>query len=205
MTVVNQDVVKAVIRMVGPDEVAIQNSFSWIANFVASQTDAAVKTAIETFLEDFFGEVLGEFANDVVVEDGEVSILQWDSEEGAWLTKTVLGVIDPDITFTGGDDPLPNAVAANITAKTLRPRTNGRKALGPIVETMAVDNNLTAAAIVNFLEAGAHWLTDLVIAASNTLDSGVYRRGVNAWNGIVSVSVPSVVGSCRSRKPGVGS
>lgn len=204
MPVVDGELVKLVCQFALPDDVIAQNAFYFLANFASSQTGNDVLDTLETWAETFYTYLAALVSDDITEDDGEVSILEWDATETQWLTDRVIGTITPTITFTNVGQSLPNAVAPTITAKTSRPRSNGRKAVLPFAEDGVDENTLTTAALTALGNAAAQYLTDAQIDASNTLSPVIFRRGVNSVLDLLTASTPSTVGSMRSRKPGEG-
>lgn len=204
MPVADGKLVKAVQSFTLPDNCLAQNAFYWQTAFATPQAKGDVIDAIEVFIEDFYGDMAAQVVSSVVAGALDVAVLGWDGAAAKWLTEEVLGTASPSITFTGTGDSLPNAVAPTITAKTDRPRSNGRKAILPFAESQCADNTLTSGALSQLAVVAADWMLLIIMDASNSLLPVIYRRGVNEILELNSASVPSIVGSMRTRKPGVG-
>lgn len=204
MAVADGTYLKAVQTLLMPDDVEAQNAFCWVANFTAEQTDSAVKTAIEDFLEDFYGALVSQIPDNVTLDLADVYEMEWNSTESQWEVARNLGTVSPSVTFTATDDPSPNVVSACLVASTAKPKVHGRKFLPAFAGDQTLDNNLISAAVTAVLVAGSYWIADQTISAGNTLDPGVLSVAVEAFRALTAVTVNSIVGTMRTRKPGIG-
>jgi len=205
MTVASGDVLQMVAEFGLPDGVIAQNVFEWVASFVAAQSEAAVIAALGTFAEEFYGAIDDNIQEYIEVRPFQVNSMAFDVERGSWVIEQVLGEVLPDIVFSSTFPQMPNAVAMSLVAKTARPRSNGRKQLPGLTELSVVDNTLQAGILAKLADALGVWLTDVAVTPNNNLIPSIMRKGVGATLPLVSGIVNDIVGSMRTRKPGVGS
>jgi hypothetical protein len=180
------------------------NKFVWRTNFASPAADSTVVASVETFLETFWGDLAAYVYSGCTLLDSQVSRISFSSGEGKWVVDKVLGNASPSYSFTNSDDPMPNVVAASIVGRTSRPQSPGRKQVGGLVETAALDNNLISAALTDLADAAATWLSDWVVSGAGELNPGVVRVGIDAFLLLTEVVANSILGTMRTRKPGVG-
>lgn len=204
MTVLDGEILKAVLEIALDDGTIAQNVFYFLANFLTNETDSAVLSTMESYIEDIYGAVSAHLGDGFTINPSEGAILRFDDINDKWYTYRVLGSLTPTFTHTNTDDPFPNQVAPTMTANTNRPKTKGRKFLIGFVETSALASELIAAAVTAMGNALNHYLADETVSGSNVLSPGVPRKGVDDFKEFTDGSTSSIVGTQRRRKPGVG-
>jgi hypothetical protein len=204
MAVTDGEVIKAVAEFVLSDGTIGQNVFHFIANFLTDETNTAVRDACIDYIEDIYNSVSTYLSDGFTVNPSTVHRVAWNETEDEWETETLLGIATPSITHTNTDDEFPNQISPVLVANTTRPKSRGRKFLMGFVETAAVAGDLVGAAITALTTALNHYLADETVTGSNVLSPGVPRAGVNTFLEFADGAVNSVVGTMRTRKPGVG-
>lgn len=204
MTVANGDVLKAVAQYVLDDGSIVQNVFHFIAEFLTTQSGAAVMGAIQGYLEDIYDDLLASISNTTVADPYTVHKVEWDAVDGQWETTELVGTDDSPTTFTGTGDWYPNQVSGVLTANTARPKSRGRKFLIPFLETGAIGNDIVSAVLTAMGLALNHYIADQAIDVDNRLSPGVPRTAANEFLPFSNGVVNSLLGTQRRRKPGVG-
>lgn len=204
MSVLDGEVIKAVLEFVLADGVIIQNVLHFLATFLTTQTDADVLDACEQYGEDLYSEIDAYIDQNVSVNPMTVHVVVWDGVEGEWVTDRLVGLADPTIVFTGATDPLPNQNSAVLVGNTARPKSRGRKFMAPFVEVAATGSSWNPTVLVDLGLALAHYLADELVTAGNNLSPGVPRASADTFLEFSDGAVNSVVGSQRRRKPGIG-
>lgn len=204
MTVNIGDVVKAVVEMVLPDGTIAQNVFHYRFAGDEAQLDDDVKTAIGASLDNLYDDITTWIGDGITVNPAFFNIVSWSVELGKWTTDSDLGI--EDLTWAGESigDPMPNQMAAVLTAATARPKARGRKFFPLFVETSAIGGELIQAAQDGLAAAGVDWLANLPLGGSNVLIPIVPSSVDGGELGLQSVEVNSIMGTQRRRKPGVG-
>lgn len=204
MTVEIGDVIKAVVEMVLPDGTIAQNVFHYRFAGDEAQLDSDVKTAIASSLDNLYDDITTWMGDGITVNPAFFNIVSWSTELSKWVTDSDLGI--EDMTWAGQsiEDPLPNQMAAVLTAATMRPKARGRKFFPLFVDNAAIGTELIAAAQVGLAAAGVDWLVNLPLGGSNVLIPIVPSSIDGGELGLQSVEVNSILGTQRRRKPGVG-
>jgi hypothetical protein len=204
MSVLDGEYLIAIAEMLLPDNVKAQCRFSFRADLTATATNAQIEDAVESYFDDFFGDYVTYISDDISFNPGAISTMEFDEELGQWLVAQVIGEATPDVSPTNTDGIFPNAVAGTVTAKTVRPKSNGRKALPGLVGTAAVDNNLVAGALADLVDVATDYIDPEAVGAIGELVPGILRVGVNQFRAFTSGAANEILGSMRTRKPGVG-
>lgn len=122
-----------------------------------------------------------------------------------WITDADLGIEAMTWEGEGIQDGLPNQMAAVLTAATSRPKARGRKFFPLFTETSVIIGDLIGAAQTGLAAAGVDYLAHLPLGGNDTLYPVIPSTTDGSPLGLVSVEANSILGTCRRRKPGVGS
>lgn len=203
MSVVDGDVIQAVLNQTMVNGDVCKNIFVWLIDKVSigAWSDAEIGTFVTDALELIWDEIEGSLNSamtfdtvDVYKRVGTV----WD-----YLTTEV-----PVIAPGDAGDVLPPGVAMLATAYTARNRTFGRKFLYGVVELDVAYGALTAGALVELAAWALEYLTAYSGGTMGPLD--YLRPGV--WSTVTSEYVPfsdvaivkDTLSYQRRRKTGVG-
>jgi hypothetical protein len=204
MSVDNGDILRGVVEMnYGGGEVA-QNVYHWKANLTASWNNAAALGAMTTHIETMYGQLVNQIADTVTMGTLNVYKVVWDSVEGQWVVDEWIGEAVPDVTFLATDDALPNQNAATISANTMRPKSRGRKFIPGLTDLSAVGSDIISGVLPHLVDFATDWLSDIVLGFDGELVSGIVRTAFEEFLPFTLATVNSVMGSMRTRKPGVG-
>jgi len=204
MSVLDGEYLIAVAEMLLPDNVKAQMKFTFRADLTSTASNAQIEDAVESYFDDLFGDYLTYISDDISFNPGDISTIEFSEEEQKWLVTSKIGEATPDATPTNTDGIFPNAVAGTVVAKTARPKTNGRKAIPGLVGTAALDNNLVAGALADLVDFAADYIDPELVSTIGELVPGVVRVGYDVFRPFVSAAANSILGSMRTRKPGVG-
>lgn len=204
MAVNDTDILKVVVSLLLADNTIAQMVYHFLADFAAQQTNADVLDAVEVKVEDIYTELADEVSDAVTLDSMEVDVVEWDETEQEFLTTQTIGERSPSVTFTEVTEALPNQMAATMGAYTTYPKVRGRKAFPGFAENAADVGTLTTAAATALSGALAEYLGDITISAGNTLSPGVASKSTEAFRAFGSGWINTILGSQRSRKPGVG-
>jgi len=187
------------------DGTIAQNRFRFLADFsVGSEDDQDVLDGLESRMETMYATINSKVSNEVTPNLFTVSELEWSIADTQWLKTRELGTFTPTITFINAGDALPNQCAPFVTAKTLRPRTVGRKFVLPFCEDQQNEGVLSAGAVTQLTSWASYYIAAITISAGNNLRPGVVREGVQGWNTFTAVVVSDIIGTQRRRMPGRG-
>lgn len=205
MTVQDGDVLQAVMEVVLGDGSINQMVFWYAADFVAEQTDSAVRAAMRTNVDAIMNAVETMCPNDWDVNPVKMSRMAFNAVTDQWEKIADLGV-ETLTLFVPSDntDPLPNQCSAVMTAATALPKTRGRKFFPAFGEDSQVGGILTSGVLTLMANALANYLADEEISTNNVLEPGVTRTGVDAFRPFTSGVVNDIMGTQRRRKQGVG-
>jgi hypothetical protein len=182
-----------------------QNRFYYLADFASGPAaDADVLDDLETRMEVMYGYVDGHITNGTTFGDMVVSKIEWSVANSQWEKVSQVGIRQPTITCANANDELPNQCAAVCVAKTVRPRTMGRKFLPPYGEDQQDNGVLVAGAVTALGSFTTSYIADVPVSGSGDLRPGVVREGVNAWYTFTSGSANDTIGTQRRRAPGRG-
>jgi hypothetical protein len=194
---------KAAVTIDMPRVQLAQNVFYFHVSNPASEmiSAAEVVTAIADWCDDFYTWLQPLVATDVTVDFVDVDNIAWVVDKWETIGNLGTGVISN--TGESISDMLPHACAPVITAKTMAPKSRGRKFIAGVTENNVDDSIPTGDLLTDLLGAAVVWLTDISLGTSFDLEpcitciDGVMRL-------LVSTVISTVVGSMRRRKPGVG-
>ncbi|MCK4626718.1 MAG: hypothetical protein KAV00_15500, partial [Phycisphaerae bacterium] len=158
MTVLDGEIIKFAAEWDFPDGVIAQNVFYWRADITSPASDPVILAAAADLVDDVFIDLVSEMCDDIVPRLSTCSRIAFDEGTGTWLTNRILGYETLTVSPVSTDDPMPNVVAASMVARTARPKTRARKQIGGLGETSFLDNDLTAGALADFVNAAASWL-----------------------------------------------
>jgi hypothetical protein len=91
-----------------------------------------------------------------------------------------------------------------MVGNTFEPRARGRKFLMGFVETAATASTLVTGAVVDLVGAVAEYISQVVVSTGNNLAPGVPDADSNYFRLFSDGIANTIVGTMRSRKPGVG-
>ena len=207
MAVNDGDVVKVVLKIDCPDVQIAMNVFYWqLDDGVPDNPSVAqLMSALDVKMTALCDDVKGVMNSDFDFDEFTAEKVEWNGSY--WETTENLGVQDLSISGTSASHAVPHAVAGVITGKTSRPQTRGRKFLNGLLEA-SIDNSTLESAIITALTAyGIEWLANQGIVGSAAFVPVVLgQSGPSAGliYPLLSAAIAGVVGSQRSRKPGVG-
>ena len=204
MTVANGDILKVTMEVTLDDGTIAQNVFRLEAQLAAPQADLTVVNAIEVWIEDCYNELSSELVDEITQNLCSVDEESWNAVLGAWEVTRNVGLFTPTVTYGNLSDPLPNACAATATFDTDRPRSNGRKGMFPFGEDQQGSGFLEPSTLTAMAGFAAEVLAGILLSPFNNLVPGIIRVGVDAFLPFISASVTNVLGSQRTRKPGIG-
>lgn len=202
MTVSDGDILKAVVSINMPLDVTAQNVFYFKVESAIDYSNSVVMTAIKTWCEDFYDTFAGSVKSTVELEAVEVVKWVWDAIDG-WRTAQFVGIALLLDTFSSTGELMPHAVAAILSGSTLDPKVPTRKSIAGFTEPTMEASEIGPGSLAELANAATAWLTDKVLTGSDILVPGVPGKG-NNWQDLLAVTVSSIVGSQRRRKPGVG-
>lgn len=204
MPAIDGDVIKAVAEFVLPDGVIGQNVFWFQADLTAQANNPALEDAVKNYLDDFYAYLDDYMCDDVYVNPCEISRMEYDTLTYKWVVAAQIGFVTPTLSLTNSDDPAPNVVAPSVIGKTNRPKSRGRKQLLGFVETAFLDNDVLTGVLTALGNAAAVYITDTTVSTLGSLVPGVVRRGIDEFWKFIEGEANSIVGTMRTRKPGVG-
>lgn len=199
MTVSAGDIFRVVVGYEMPEE---QLAANVIGLLVASGTctDAQLLAAVATFIGTVYQTVQGAISVNVDLAETRLVKMLWSGTE--WITSAVIGSFTPTFTSTDVADMLPHAVSPTATFPTADPKRKGKVKLAGFTELQQDESMLETGAItalVNFATA---------LRAGFAAGSAVVGYAVLGDDGTARPStgyiIRNVMGSQRSRKPGVG-
>lgn len=173
-------------------------------------TNDQVRLALETWVNSVFDNLKTYISGGADPVSLKGDLVHYDPGTAKIVTDENLFLDAWDMSTaipTGAGETLPTQIAAVVTLRTERPKTRGRKFLGPMVETASGDGGALIGALQTALAAAAvDIMTDAVDAASNE-----YTAGVVSPYSAIDYFYPFTTGSfnprmCthRSRRFGVG-
>lgn len=204
MAVENGDILKVTQAITLGDGSIAQNVYYLRAALAGSYGDATVVTAIADWMDDAYGEVSASLPNDFAHRLSQVDEVQFNATSGEWEVVRTLGYYTATFALSALADPLQNASSATAVFNTSRPKSRGRKAMFPFDEGSQGAGYLESAALTRMAAYAAEVLDGIVLAPLNTLVAGVIRAGVDTFLDFIVGSVTNVLGTQRTRKPGVG-
>lgn len=200
MTVVNNDIIKAVQKINMPDSVVAINVFYFEAELVASQTDQDVVDAIETWMENLYDNVASSMDNGVSL--GEMPVYR---ATGVPIEWELIGTGTPTKVGTQTDDMLPHGVSALTRAYSSRSKTIARKYIPGFSEATQSDGDWVGGTLTALGSFNADWAAGLTLSASNYLFPGVWSTVTGfiyrLTSEFVILAQPAYQ---RRRRPGVG-
>jgi hypothetical protein len=202
MTVSNGDVVKAVVTFTTAEGGIIQNTFHWLAEFAASQTDAAVLAAVIGWVGNLYDTMAGQYNPELDDPDVEVDLVEWSVDH--WETVQRVGEGIAGTTFTGLGEILPLQCAPVVNRRTEKPRSRGRCFLPPMGEDTQEKGELSAAAITAITAAMAFLLLDISVTSGNDLIPGVASDKWTIFLPALNAFFNDQVFTQRRRRLGVG-
>lgn len=209
MAVTDGDVVRVSVNISLPDLVIAQNIFYWQLDDPDSDNpgNAAVTSNLGTKLTSMYGEIEPNLPDSVTILDAAVDRVEWETDH--WEVKENVGV---DTLAIVGDDAVndmaPHGCAGVITAHTSRPQTRGRKFFAGLLEGQFVDSDIGGTLLTALTDLGIEWLIPEALAVTAELIPVILgQSGVSAGliYPILGLTVNSIIGYQRRRKPGVGS
>lgn len=204
MTISNGDVLKCFLELVLNDGTIAQNVFHFQADFTNDQTDSAVSAAVQSYIEDIYGELAAYLEDDFTINPSWLQRVSWDATGSKWAVDYLVDIFTPSFTHAQTTDPFPNQIAPVLTANTYLPGTRGRKFLMGFVEAAANGSELLTAAVTACTAALNHYIADETISSGNDLLVGVPRSEYGTFQLFTDGVANSIVGTMRTRKPGVG-
>ena len=199
MTVASGDIFRLVVGYLLPLDVIAANVLGLKINS-GTGTDAEMLAAAATFIASLYANIAGVTHNQADLDEARLVEVAWNGSE--WITQRVLGTFTPAFTPTDANDMLPHAVAATVTLPTTAPRRKGKVKIAGLSEVQQAESDL----VTGCKTALTSFATDL--RAGFTAGTAAVEYAVLGDDGVARSStgfiIRSIVGSQRSRKPGVG-
>jgi len=203
MTVQPGDVVKAVVTHIIGDNVVSQSVWHWWLQAGAEVDYATILAACRAKTEAIYDDLAAWIRSDSALTEIVAHIWAWSAVYGKWLTGPLIGVDTMTDTFGAADDPMPNQMAAVITAFTDDVNVRSRKSFGGIVEGIATENEIWYTPAGALTAALAEWLDPIDLGGGDTLYPVVCdKTGVARY--LLYGLVSGLAGTQRQRKPGEG-
>lgn len=182
----------------------MQNIYHFRCVFATAQTEAQVRTTLQSWLEDLLDNLELLTFDEVVSRETFVDVVEWSPTETRWEVVQNVGSFIPSFTPTQALDPMPDQNSPYVVFKTARPKTVGKKKLFPFTETSFDGSTLSASLVTAIVAYAADAMDDAVIGLLDYMVPGVPRTAVDAFYDFALAVVTNIVGTQRSRKPGVG-
>jgi hypothetical protein len=203
-------ILKCVVTIELPDTVIAQNVWHWRLRDPESiePTDIQILNAIENHLEDIYTNLQSSIANDVLVDEVDVDVVEWNPTEEYWETVLNVGSRVLGINGSNATDAVPHGVAAAITGDTAQPRSRARKFFPGFAENGVDDSTWSGGVLTALAAAIVDWLTDRMVYSTAVLEPGIPGEGVlsaGVWLPLISAAAQGIAAYQRRRKPGVGS
>jgi len=199
MTVTSGDIFRLVVGYEMPNEQEASNVLGLKINS-GTGTDLEMAAAAAAFITSLYANLQGVIHNQVDLAECRLVEVTWAGAE--WITARVLGTFSPAFTPTDANDMLPHAVAPVITLPTLDPKRKGKVKLTGFSEVQQAESDLVTGAKT----AMSNFAVDL--RAGFTAGTAAVEYAVLGDDGAARSStgyiIRSIVGSQRSRKPGIG-
>lgn len=206
MTVLNGDKLRASARFrtaSGQDNV---NVYWFTATFAAPQTDEDVFDAIDLYLTSVYSDFDQYLRTAYEPLDLKVDVVEMFGGEWSVIANVGFGSWGAGIATIEGSDQLPEGVAAVAFLQTGLGKHQGRKFLGGLTEGDSdVGGNLVTAVTDAITTGMAKLITPYLISAGNTIVSKVADHTSGVMRDILEVTVDTVPGYQRRRRPGRGS
>jgi len=204
MAISNGDVLKCFLELVLGDGTIAQNVFHFQADFTDDQSDSAVSAAVESYIEDIYGAVSTYLSDDFTINPSWLTHVTWSPANLRWEASRLVDIFTPSFTHTNTDNPFPNQIAPVLTANTYLPGTRGRKFLMGFVDTSANGSTLVGGALTALGNALNHYIADETVSSGNDLLVGVARAAAGTFQLFTDGVAGDILGTMRTRKPGVG-
>lgn len=207
MAVNDGDVVKVVVTIDAPDVQIAQNVFYWRLDDPTpdNPSTAQIISALDVKMTALCDDIKGVMNTGYDFDEFTAEKVEWNGTY--WETTENLGVQDLSISGTSATHAVPHAVAGVITGKTSRPQTRARKFIAGLLEPNVDDSTLESPIITALTAYAVEWLANQGIIGSAALVPVVLgQSGPSAGliYALLTAAIAGVVGSQRSRKPGVG-
>jgi len=199
MAVAPGDIFRVVVGWDMPDEQLAANVLGLICSS-GTGTDAQLLTAAASWVGTMYGTLAS--AVNQFVDLGETRIVKMSWTGTEWETSSVLGTFTPTFSATNIYEMLPHAVACTVTMPTANPRRKGKVKIPGFSEQMQDGSFIESSGITNLVNFATALIGGLV-AGTAVMDYAVLgddgtARLATGW------IVRNILGSQRSRKPGVG-
>lgn len=200
MTVLAGNIVRATVNLITASSSIAQNVYFYEAGAGVNDTDLNVITAIRSKLGFAYAEIAGKTSNEWSLGDVDVSV---STDSGA--TFFDIG----SLAMTNGQpaalqDAMPSGIAAVVRFGGLGTGREGRKFLGGLGVDFVDDDDLDAALVTDLISYALVANDNVVVAGGSLLYGWLRRSPLSFILHDGSITVNTIAGYQRRRKPGVG-
>lgn len=168
MPAVLNDVIRASVKADYDFADDVVNVFWFRLTTVIDGSDATLEVDAVAIIESLFANIAGSIGSKLAQDN--VTLINKTQDE-------FIGEAALTTNFNGAGDVLPLQCAALVIGRTAKPRTQGRKYLGPLPEGVQQDGILTAASRIEFDAFAAEYVAPLSPASGNVWEAGVAKLG----------------------------
>jgi len=175
----------------------VQNVYYLRIDEAGGVADAQILTDMGEYLEDAYTEVVPQLANNCTFEEYKVTNV---------TTKVDIGISAfPTLTSgTNAGDMLPFGISGLVRARTPTVGREGRKFIGPLVETSQTDGLLSAGLVADLEDFGDEAYGTFVSTSGNTYQPVIYDRDAHVGREMTDIIASNIPAYQRRRKQGVG-
>lgn len=190
---------RAIVGWTMPEQVDAANvlAFKMVSG---TCTDSEFQTALAAYLTTAYGYLQGVVHNNVDIAEVKVVEVTWSV--ASWITTRLVGTISPSFTSTDSGEMLPHACSGVIVMPTSVPKRRGRVNIPGLTEAQQSDSLWVSGCATAMANFGAALRTGFSPGAGSANYYVLGNDGTSSYPGVASVN--GLVGSQRSRKPGVG-
>lgn len=202
MAISEGTIIRIVASIVFPDNVIMQNVFHAVLTTAGgSDAESDVVDDMVDYLEAMWAAVIGRVSLDM--DSDEVKVYEYDPVDDDF---DEIGTSAFIVAFTGTGDWLPHGLAIVCNMETTDPDVSGRKYYGGLTEGVQADGAWDPTTVGSFATMAGIVTAQFVGAATGaTFTPGVWSpKETNFFAFNENVSVNSIPGYQRRRKPGVG-